>query len=335
MFSESDWQPWRVGSFRKRVEWIAPSTSELTRPVTADLKCRPQNSSYCLRLGRPGFRLLNDPGVERRLFVGIQPQPDSLPDAGLRASAASFLAIQYSNRSKAGTLPRLSPPNAFLGRRRRMAAGQLNRSESEGQSASFDTGLRQVQPLLRMSGEGASRRQVLGAALAIPFLPARHCEDRSDEAIQPLPDSRGGLLRSARNDDRAWNRALSAYRAAEAGVDEAGRDCSALRPDSGQASRAEVFAAEEAFGDRLEQLYGLLRGLLAVPASFETGSRQARSLLRMSGGSGRCWSRSSWPSSMRSRRCARPSPASRRSARTCGGSRPSRRRLRDVSPVDL
>ncbi|HEX8366151.1 MAG TPA: hypothetical protein VF603_12800 [Allosphingosinicella sp.] len=49
------------------------------------------------------------------------------------------------------------------------------------------------------------------------------------------------------------------YRAAEAAVEEAGRVCAA-------ASQAEIGAAEDAFGDRLEELYDALRHLLVVPA---------------------------------------------------------------------
>jgi hypothetical protein len=57
----------------------------------------------------------------------------------------------------------------------------------------------------------------------------------------------------------AWSEALAAYRAAEGSVEEAGRVCAG-------ASRAEIGAAEDVFGDRLEELCDSLRRLLVVPA---------------------------------------------------------------------
>ncbi|HYG28712.1 MAG TPA: hypothetical protein VD887_00700 [Allosphingosinicella sp.] len=57
----------------------------------------------------------------------------------------------------------------------------------------------------------------------------------------------------------AWGETLSAYRAAEAAVEEAGRVCAVASPE-------EIGAAEDAFGDRLEALYDQLRRLLVVPA---------------------------------------------------------------------
>jgi hypothetical protein len=61
-----------------------------------------------------------------------------------------------------------------------------------------------------------SRRALLGAAVGFPLLP-RHCEERSDEAIQCGGGGSAGLLRSARNDGE-WEQALAAFRAAEAEV---------------------------------------------------------------------------------------------------------------------
>jgi hypothetical protein len=78
-----------------------------------------QNSPDCLRLRWLRLRLLGDPGVERRLKVGIQPKPYSRADPRLRPAALLFLALSYctgprfplsdcySNQSKAGTSPRL------------------------------------------------------------------------------------------------------------------------------------------------------------------------------------------------------------------------------------
>ena len=67
-----------------------------------------------------------------------------------------------------------------------------------------------------MSAKDPSRRTVLGAAVGLPLLP-RHCEERSDEAIQCGGGGGAGLLRSARNDGE-WAHALAAFRAAEAEV---------------------------------------------------------------------------------------------------------------------
>jgi hypothetical protein len=67
-----------------------------------------------------------------------------------------------------------------------------------------------------MSTKDPSRRAVLGAAVGLPLLP-RHCEERSDEAIQCGGGGGAGLLRSARNDGE-WAHALAVFRAAEAEV---------------------------------------------------------------------------------------------------------------------
>jgi hypothetical protein len=104
-----------------------------------------------------------------------------------------------------------------------------------------------------------SRRALLGAAMGAPLLPCRQCEARGDEAIQSLPRGGSGLLRCAGNDEAEWRAALAAFEAAEGAVEEARRRC-ALAP------RAGIGAAEDAFGDRLEALYALLRRLLTAPA---------------------------------------------------------------------
>ena len=118
-----------------------------------------------------------------------------------------------------------------------------------------ETGLRQAQPLLRMSGEDVSRRAVLGGAVALPFLPL---DAGGGASFETGPRQARSLLRMS-GESPCWETLLSAYRAAEAAVEEAGRRCSA-------ASRAEIGAAEDAFGDRLEALYGALRAMLVVPA---------------------------------------------------------------------
>jgi hypothetical protein len=62
---------------------------------------------------------------------------------------------------------------------------------------------------------------VLGAAVGVPLL-ARHCEERSDEAIQALESAQGGLLPPAqvrgRNDGDEWASALAAFRGAQTAV---------------------------------------------------------------------------------------------------------------------
>jgi hypothetical protein len=66
-----------------------------------------------------------------------------------------------------------------------------------------------------------SRREVLAAGCAATAIPLpRHCEERSDAAIQlgastPTPH---GLLRSARNDEK-WQRALTRYARAETEIE--------------------------------------------------------------------------------------------------------------------
>jgi hypothetical protein len=110
--------------------------------------------------------------------------------------------------------------------------------------------------------ERVSRREVLGAAVALPL--SRHpgldpgsTFSRAGEAERWIPDQ-------VRNDEE-WQRALAACRAAEAAAEAAGRVC------AGELSRAEMFAAEEVYGDRLEQLYDALRRLLVVPAPAFAG----------------------------------------------------------------
>ena len=149
-----------------------------------------------------------------------------------------------------------------------MAAGQLNglcASAPDGGDSPSTVGLDKL-GLLGMNGEVA-RRQVLGAALALPLLPlegggwegvavglgdAPASQSSTSEATPtPTLPPRGGGSR--------WRDALAAYLAAEAAVEEAGRLCAA-------ASRADIHAAEDAYGDRLEALYGALRRMLVVPA---------------------------------------------------------------------
>ncbi len=109
-----------------------------------------------------------------------------------------------------------------------------------------------------------SRRAVLGAAAALPFLP-RHPGLDPGSILLP-PGAAEGPFHPPRAGEE-WQHLLAGYRAAEGAVEVAGRVCEgALRRGSGQAVRAEVFAAEEVYGDRLEELYEVLRRLLRAPA---------------------------------------------------------------------
>lgn len=89
-----------------------------------------------------------------------------------------------------------------------------------------------------------SRRAVLGAAVMLPF-------DQGLRHAQPLLRMSG--------DQAPWDRALAAYRAAEADL----RECE--RRTAG-APWAEQEAVEEEFGDRLDALYAALRRLLRASA---------------------------------------------------------------------
>jgi len=119
------------------------------------------------------------------------------------------------------------------------------------------------------ASDNPSRRDVLGAAVALPFLPLDGGGQvgvavglgAGSEAHRSAPESTPTLPSPIKGEDSSseWQRALSAYRDAEAAVEEAGRVC-------GAASPAEIGAAEDAFGDRLEELYDALRRLLVVPA---------------------------------------------------------------------
>ena len=125
----------------------------------------------------------------------------------------------------------------------------------------------------------SSRREVLGAAVALPLLPLdggwgpgsspgralagrmvgvedglgadSSAHHSTSEATPPLTPPHQG--------EGDWRRALAAYRSAEVAVEEAGRRCASC-------SRAEIHSAEDEYGDRLEALYERLRGLLTVRA---------------------------------------------------------------------
>jgi hypothetical protein len=103
-------------------------------------QCVPQNAPDRLRPRWPRLRLLRDPGVQRRLDVRVEPQANLGPNSGARPAALVFLTLSYCARPRlvvprtyhrpgARRLPRPGSDHRtpWL-RRRRMAAGQLNRS---------------------------------------------------------------------------------------------------------------------------------------------------------------------------------------------------------------
>jgi hypothetical protein len=103
-----------------------------------------------------------------------------------------------------------------------------------------------------------TRRALLGAALGAPLLP-RHCEERSDEAIQAAEAVQGGLLRSARNDGGAWYDALAAFRAAKAQVAAIEAATAGRSADEEEAWLPQHEAACDAMGEALDRT-------LAAPA---------------------------------------------------------------------
>ena len=92
-----------------------------------------------------------------------------------------------------------------------------------------------------------SRRALLGAAVALPLLGIGDCA--SPPEARPLPLHQPATHRSG--EELAWARALDAYEAAEAEVEEA------------EASPADY---EDEHGERLDALCGALRQLLRTPA---------------------------------------------------------------------
>lgn len=94
-----------------------------------------------------------------------------------------------------------------------------------------------------------SRRALLGAALAIPFV--------GREA--PPPASGRSPSPAKAKEDRAWRAAAAAAQRAEAAFRE-------IERRSAGASHAEQLALEEPFGERLDGLYAAIRRVMAVPA---------------------------------------------------------------------
>jgi hypothetical protein len=92
---------------------------------------------------------------------------------------------------------------------------------------------------------------------AAPLLP-RHCEERSDEAIQCGGGGSAGLLRSARNDGE-WAEALAAFRSAEAEVRAFERATA-----GGSAEEEEVWLP--VYEGRLDAFGGAVRGVMLAGA---------------------------------------------------------------------
>ena len=98
-----------------------------------------------------------------------------------------------------------------------------------------------------------SRRAVLGAAVALPVLMDKGGAGPPPPAFSRSPSpSRGGPAAS-------WQRALSAYRAAEA-------EMRAFELRTAGAPWEEQAAIEEAYGDRLDAMYDALRRLMRLRA---------------------------------------------------------------------
>jgi hypothetical protein len=104
-----------------------------------------------------------------------------------------------------------------------------------------------------------SRRALLGAAVALPLLggAGRHCEQGSDAAIQTRAPT--GLLRSARNDESAWRRALARFEQAEA-------ELRAFERLTEGASMEEEAALQDGHDQRIDAFCAALRRLLRTPA---------------------------------------------------------------------
>ena len=93
--------------------------------------------------------------------------------------------------------------------------------------------------------------------MAAPLL-SRHCEERSDEAIQCGSGVRAGLLRSARNDGE-WDAALAGFRAAEAEL--RGLE----RATAGRSAEAEE-ALQDGCDARLDSFGGPVRVVMLAAA---------------------------------------------------------------------
>jgi hypothetical protein len=103
----------------------------------------------------------------------------------------------------------------------------------------------------------------VAVALPLPGV-ARHCEERSDAAIQRDGGVSARLLRSRRNDGPAfpfttWTQAFAAFERAEAGLQ-------AFERRSAGAPWEEQEAVEREMDARLDALLPALKRLLRIPA---------------------------------------------------------------------
>ena len=105
-----------------------------------------------------------------------------------------------------------------------------------------------------------SRRALLGAAVGFPLLP-RHCEERSDAAIQCGGRVSAGLLPPDRvrgRNDGEWDEALAAFEAAQAAV----REIEAATAGYGFEDEEALLPAHDAACEALE---AALQHMLFVP----------------------------------------------------------------------
>src|SRR3954470_12910850 len=103
-----------------------------------------------------------------------------------------------------------------------------------------------------------SRRMVLGAAVTIPVAGLSRHPGLVPGSTSSPPREAEWIPDQVRNDEN-WQRALSAYRAAEA-------EMRAYEKLTAGAPWEEQSAIEEAYGDRLDAMYTALRRLMRLRA---------------------------------------------------------------------
>jgi hypothetical protein len=112
-----------------------------------------------------------------------------------------------------------------------------------------------------MADHKPSRRALLGAAVAMPFVGCagpRHSREGGNPALSPGADS-GGWISDQVRDDGIWKQALAALRSAEA-------ELSAFEARTAGAPDEEQEAVELEMDERLEALGPALLRLLGAPA---------------------------------------------------------------------
>jgi hypothetical protein len=166
--------------------------------------------------------LPRDPGVEGGVELGVEAQADVRADARLRPAALSFFGTGYC------IAPFYLVPDKNI-----MSVAEHN----------------------------PSRRALLGAAVALPFvggIPAKAGIHLADARGSWIPDQVRDDGKRGREDGK-WERAWRAFAAAEAAL----RACE--RRTAG-APWAQQDAVEEEYGACLDALYAALRRLLRIPA---------------------------------------------------------------------